>query len=609
MLDPGAAPRYGARKTAPHRVASSVRGLEKGQGMAERTHEYDLIIRNGYVVDGSGLPRRRIDVGIRDGKIAKLAHLEDHGAAEEIDAAGMIVGPGIVDAHTHYDPQITFDPYATVSCFHGVTTVVAGNCGFSVAPVKPQDREFLAGIFARVEDMDPIAMTGIAWDDCGSFADFMKTRQGKLGVNFACYIGHSNLRLWVMGEDATKRTATDAEIEAMRKMVGEAMEAGAAGFSSSMAPTHLDIRDRPVPSRLADKREVLTLVEEVGKHGAGSIAFLPSSAIGGLTEADQEYLIEIGQRSGLPVIIQGLGGRNKVDAPTATWEASQKFLDDAVARGGPVFSLLITRPFDRSVVIGPANMHYRAVPSWMHMLHLPEPERAALLRDPAARDALRHAVENYNRDPAKGTTLPPPQWHTVFVDKVTDPKHQPLQGRAIKDVADEQGKAPADVALDLALAEDFKTEFRWRTESQEWRDAVHTAQHDPRMLIGVSDGGAHLAKDDGADWSSYFLRSWVLDRKVWSLEEGIRQITQIPAALLGLTDRGVIKVGGWADLMVFDPETIGPWKKEFVHDLPGGVGRVKAWGKGVRATVVNGQPIVLDGKLTGRLPGQWVAPH
>jgi N-acyl-D-aspartate/D-glutamate deacylase len=577
--------------------------------MSAQTHDYDLIIRNGYVVDGSGLPRRRVDVGIRDGKVAKLAHLEGKTGAQEIDAKGMIVAPGIVDAHTHYDPQITFDPYATMSCYHGVTTVMAGNCGFSVAPCKKQDRDHLTAIFARVEDMDPIAMSGITWDEFETFKEFLDSRKGKLGVNFACYIGHSNLRRWVMGEDAIKRAATDAEIEAMCAMVREAMEAGAAGFSSSMAPTHLDIYDRPVPSRLAEKKEVIALVTEVGRAGHGSIAFLPSSAIGGITKEDQELLIEIGQASGLPVIIQGLGGRNKVDAPTATWEASQIFLDDAVARGGPVFSLLITRPFDRSVVIGPANLHYRAVPSWMRMLNLPEAERAALLRDADAREELRFAVENYNRDPAKGTTVPPPIWPTVFVDRVADPKHKNMEGASIQELADAQGKAPADVMLDLALAEDFKTEFRWRTESPEWRDAVGTAQRDPRMIIGTSDGGAHLAKDDGADWSSYFLRSWVLDRGAWSLEEGVRQITQIPAALLGLTERGFIKVGNWADIMIFDPETIGPWKKEFTHDLPGGVGRVKAWGKGVKATIVNGQPIVLDGQLTTNLPGQVVRPN
>jgi N-acyl-D-aspartate/D-glutamate deacylase len=411
-----------------------------------------------------------------------------------------------------------------------------------------------------------------------------------------------------MGEDCLTRTATEEEITKMRAMIAEAMEAGAAGLSSSAAPTHLDIKDRPVPSRLADKHELLSLAEEVGRYGAGTIAFLPYGAIGGLTPEDEDYLIDLGKVSGLPVIIQGLGGRNKTDAPTATWEHSLEFLDRATEEGAPVFSLLISRPFDRPVVIAPSNLHYLSVPSWVHMLNLPDDERGALLRDPAARDELRTAVENYNRDPSKGTTNPPPLWSTVFVDRVVLPEHQALQGRSIAEIAEEQGKAPADAMLDLALAEDFKTEYRWRTESPEWTQAVAEAQKDPRMIIGTSDGGAHLARDDGADWSSYFLGSWVHDRKVWTLEEGIRQITQMPAALVGLVDRGTVAVGKWADLMVFDPAEIGPWKKEMVHDLPGGVGRMKAWGKGVHATVVNGEPVVLEGKLTGRLPGHVARP-
>jgi N-acyl-D-aspartate/D-glutamate deacylase len=242
------------------------------------------------------------------------------------------------------------------------------------------------------------------------------------------------------------------------------------------------------------------------------------------------------------------------------------------------------------------------------MFKLPHDERRAALEDPTTRAELRDAVENYNRDPEHGTTVPPPLWNAVWVDRVVKPEHSELQSRSIQDIADERGVAPGDVMLDLALDEDFETEFRWRTESPEWRDAVRTAQLDPRMIIGVSDGGAHLARDDGADWSSYFLRSWVLDREVWTLEEGIRQITQIPATLVGLTDRGTIKVGGWADLMIFDPATIGPWKKEFVLDLPGGAGRFKAWGQGVKATIVNGVPVVVDGELTGRLPGHVVSP-
>jgi N-acyl-D-aspartate/D-glutamate deacylase len=308
-------------------------------------------------------------------------------------------------------------------------------------------------------------------------------------------------------------------------------------------------------------------------------------------------------------VIQGLGGRNKTDAPTATWEAAQSFLDRATEAGAPVYSMLIARPFDRPVVIDETNFHYLAVPSWDRMLKLPHDERRALLGDPEARAEMREAVEHYNRDPAKGTTVPPPLWNAVFVDEVAKPEHAKYQSRSIREIADELSVAPADALLDLALAEDLATKFRWRTESPEWAAAVGEAQRDARMMIGVSDGGAHLARDDGADWSSYFLRSWVLDRHVWTLEEGIRQITQVPAALVGLGDRGVLRPGAPADLMVFDPETIGPWKKEFVHDLPGGVGRFKAWGKGVQATVVNGVPIVLRGELTERLPGQVVRPQ
>ena len=570
--------------------------------------DYDLIVRGGDVVDGTGLPRRRVDVGVRAGKVVQIGRLDRATAGEEIDAGGMIVAPGIVDAHTHYDPQITFDPYATVSCFHGVTTVVAGNCGFSVAPCKPEDRPFLSGIFARVENMDPIALSAISWREFETFPEFLGSRRGRLGVNLACYIGHSNLRRWVMGADASDRAATTAEIDAMRVMVAEAMAAGAAGVSSSAAPTHLDGDDRPVPSRVGERDELVALVAVAGRAGAGSIAFLPASAIGGLDHDDEEYLIRLASVSGLPVVIQGLGGRNKTDAPTATWEASKAFLDRATEAGAPVFSMLIARPFDRPILLDESNFHYLAVPAWDRMLKLPRAEQLTRLRDAAARDELRHAVENYNRDPSKGTTVPPPLWDAVFVDEVMLPDHEKYQSRSIRDIADERNVAPADALLDLALAEDLATRFRWRTESPEWADAVREAQLDARMIVGVSDGGAHLARDDGADWSSYFLRSWVLDRQVWTLEEGIRQITHVPAALLGLTDRGLIRPGGWADLMVFDPDTIGPWKKEFVHDLPGGVGRFKAWGRGVHATVVNGEPIVLGGELTDRLPGQVVRP-
>jgi N-acyl-D-aspartate/D-glutamate deacylase len=569
---------------------------------------FDLIVRGGFVVDGTGLPRRRVDVGIRDGRIARLAHLDNVSAREEIDATGMIVAPGIVDIHTHYDPQITFDPYATMSCFHGVTTVVAGNCGFSVAPCRKDDTQFLKDIFASVEDMDPIALSAVRWDRFETFAEFMGSLKGTIGINFACYVGHSNLRRWVMGEDCYTRIATPAEVARMVELVGEAMVAGAAGFSSSAGPTQLDIHGRPVPSRLSDEAELGALVAEVGHRKSASISYLPKSVQEGLNEADRALLVRLALKAGVPIIIQGLGGRSKVDTPTESWDSAEEFLADASAQGAPIYSLTMARPLDRAVQLGPENKHYRGVPSWHEMFNLPIEERRARLRDPAARDMMRSAVEHPNTDPTRGTTLRPPKWEMIYVDQTDLAKNKSLEGRSIQEIANEQGKTPADVVLDLALEEDFKTDLRWRMESPEWRTAVRTALSNPHIIAGTSDGGAHLAKDDGADWSSHFLRRWVLDDPVWSMEEGVRQITQVPAALLGLHDRGTLRVGGWADIMIFDPKTVGPSRKEFTNDLPGNVGRWRAWGKGVKATIVNGEPIVLDGKLTGRLPGHVVSP-
>lgn len=273
-----------------------------------------------------------------------------------------------------------------------------------------------------------------------------------------------------------------------------------------------------------------------------------------------------------------------------------------------MYSLLLARPFDRPFTLAEGTNLYEGVPAWNRLMHLSKSERKVALADPVWRDELRHAVEQPNRDPASGSTLPPPHWTLLFVGSVTNPDHESYLRRSIAELADEAGVAPADFLLDLALSEDLATEFRWSTETPAWTAAVNEAQRDPHMIIGTSDGGAHLSRDDGAEYSSYFLREWVLNRKVWTLEEGIRRITQMPAALLGFAKRGMVLPGYWADLMLFDPATVGPWKKEQVHDLPGGVARFQATPKGIVATIVNGTPVVLDGKLTGRRPGVVVRP-
>ena len=571
---------------------------------------YDLAIMGGIVVDGSGLARRRGDIAVKDGRIAKIGFVQRGEADQVIDAAGLHVAPGIVDAHTHYDPQLTFEPYATSSCYHGVTTVLAGNCGFSVAPNRPDQRDFLARMFAKVEGMSPVALSAVQWD-FETFPEFLATRAGRLGVNMGCYVGHSAVRRTVMGDEGSEREATDDEIEAMRAMVGEAMAAGAAGFSSSHGPTQLDGESRPVPSRFASMEELEVLCAEAGRYNGGSISYLHRSAIGGLDQQDKDLLVRLGTVSRLPIILQGLGGRSKVDVPGAEWEQVAQWIEEAGRDGVGIYSLLRNHPFDRDFRIDTGTNLYEGVPAW-HAVVGPGVDRAqrlALLRDPAQRAEMRHAVEHPNTDGAKGSTLPPPRWNVVEVDEVAKPEHDKLVRRTIADIAGELGRDPADVLLDLALDEDLRTVFRYVNKSRAWEEAVALGQRHPAMIIGVSDGGAHLDRDDGADWSTAFLSFWVRERRLWSLEEGIRQMTQVPAALLGFEGRGMLLPGYAADAFIFDPDTIGLESKKQIRDFPGGEARYSARPRGIYWTIVNGTPVVRDGQvLTGNLPGHVVRP-
>ena len=573
---------------------------------------YDLAVVGGTLVDGSGLPRRRADVMVKDGKVAAIGFAEEGTAARTVDAAGLVVAPGIVDPHTHYDPQLTFEPYATSSCFHGVTTVLAGNCGFSVAPTKKADRPFITQMFARVEGMSAAALDGLPWD-FETFPEYLAARRGRIGVNLACYVGHSAVRRWVMGDAAFEREATDDEIGEMAGIVSEAMAAGAAGFSSSHAPTHWDSANRPVPSRLSSLAELKALVTAAGRANAGTIAYLPEGAIGGLQPDDEQLLIELSLAARMPVIIQGLGARSKVDAPTAGWDNAKRFVDEATDQGAAVYSLMMARPFNRTFTLAEGTTLYEGVLDFNRLFTEAKtvPERVAMALDPGFRAAVRGSVRNPNKDSTKGPTLPPPQWSVLHVNAVHKAEHERFVGRSLEDLAAEEGKAEEDVLLDLAIAEDLRTEFVWRTETPAWREGTRVAQLDPHMIIGTSDGGAHLDRDDGAESSSYFLRYWVREWGAWTLEEGVRQLTQWPAALCGFSDRGMIRPGFAADLMVFDPDTIGPAEKGIVHDFPNGEARYVSKPEGVHATIVNGVPIVLDGDLVGdgALPGQVLRPE
>ena len=571
---------------------------------------YDLVILNGTVIDGSGVSRRQADIAVKDGRIAGIGRFGRDEARRTLDAEGLVVAPGIIDAHTHYDPQLTFEPYATSSCFHGVTSVVTGNCGFAMAPTRPADRRFMGSIFTRVEEIGANAMAAIAWD-FETFPEFIAARTGKIGVNAAFYIGHSNIRRWVMGQAGSERAATEAEVTAMRAIVKAAMAAGAAGLSSSHSPTDLDMEDRPVPSRLSSNAELLALADEVGRSNRGSIGYLPLSAIGGLTPEDGELLIDMALTSRRPVIIQGLGARSKIDAPTAIWPKSEEYLERCRARGAAVYSLLISRPFNRPFTLAGTTSMYEGVPAFHRLFKTGAvADRMAMLRDPAYRDEIRHAVENPNTDPERGSNTPPPAFSMVLIGKTGRPENAELQGRVLSEIAGERGVAPMDLMVELALSENLETQFIWNTETDEWREGTARASRHPQMIIGTSDGGAHLGRDDNAEFTSYFFQKWVREWRKWTLEEAIREFTMLPAKILGFNGRGLIAEGYAADLMIFDPDTIGPDIKVVTRDLPGGDSRWTSRPKGVKATIVNGTPIVLDGELTDDcgLPGQILRP-
>lgn len=572
---------------------------------------HDLVILDGLVIDGTGSARRRADVAIQGGRIAAIGRFSGAQARRTIDAEGRVVAPGFIDPHTHYDPQLLFDPFATSSCFHGVTSVAVGNCGFGIAPTRLEHRQGVLGIFSRVEEMSLAALGTIEWD-FESFPELLAAREGRLGINAAWYLGHSNVRRFVMGEAASEREATDDEIARMQAIVGEAMAAGAAGFSSSHSPTDLDAQDRPVPSRLASRAELEALVLALGRSNRGSFAYLPFSAVGGLTPEDGELLIRLALASRLPVIIQGLGARSKVDAPTATWPESKRYLERARDLGAAIYSMLIARPFHRTFSLAQGTTLYEGAIPFNRLFSEASTveQRCAMLRDPDYRAAIRRAVENPNRDPDAGSTLPPPRFEMLSVHAVAKPGNEALAGRALADLARERGEAPMDVLVDLALAEDLATEFLWRTDSDEWREGTYQASTHPQMIIGTSDGGAHLGRDDGAEFSSYFLRYWVREWGRWELEAAIRELTMKPASILGLVDRGVLAPGYAADLVIFDPKTVGPDRKEFRHDLPGGAGRWTSRPCGIHATIVNGTPIVIDGEIPDDcgMPGEVLRP-
>lgn len=556
----------------------------------------DHLIKGGTVVDGTGAPGRVADVGVRDGRIVAVGEVDEEATAV-LDATGLVVCPGFVDPHTHYDAQLFWDPTASPSNVHGVTTIIAGNCGFTLAPLRPADADYLRRMMAKVEGMPLAALEhGVAWD-WESFADYLSRLEGKLGVNAGFLVGHCAVRRYVMGEDAVGREATEQQVAAMVEVLREAIEAGGLGFSTTLSKTHSDGDGRPVASRWASREELLALCAEAGRHEGTTLEGIVDGCLDRFSDDEIDLLATMSATARRPINWNVL----TVDSRTPEVVPRQLSADDRARQlGGRVVAL--TMP-----VLVPMNMSFltycalNMLPGWGEVLGLPVPERMAKLRDPAVRAELARRADS---DEA-GVFRRLADFARYVIGDVYSEANAGLRGRVVEDIARERGQDPFDTLVDIVLADDLRTILwpmppdndpaSWELRAQVWADG--------RAMLGGSDAGAHLDRMCGAPYTTRFLADCLRGRRLVPLERAVQMLTDEPARLFGLRDRGRIVEGARADLVVFDPETVGAEHATLVADLPGGTARLTAAATGVVRVLVNGVETVVDNEATGALPG------
>jgi N-acyl-D-aspartate/D-glutamate deacylase len=556
----------------------------------------DLVVRGGEVIDGTGAPRRRADVGIRDGRIAVIGNV-DAEAAVTVDARDRVVTPGFIDVHSHFDAQFFWDGALTPSPLHGVTTTLSGNCGFSIAPVsdRADDVRYLMRLLARVEGMPLEALqTGVPWD-WSSTASFLDRAEGSVAINIGFMVGHSAVRRLVMGPDATRRPADDDEIRRMERLVREACEAGALGFSTSWARTHNDADGDMVPSRYATAEELLALSRAAGSCPGTSLEIIPT--VGPTWES---WAFEL--MAELSAVAQRPLNWNLLTVTAATLEPALAKLrggDMARARGGKVVGLMM-----------PINLHPRlsllsgfvldAVPGWEEAMLLPKDAKLALLRDAGSRARLKALADDPRNPMARHT-----DWPNIKIFDVVAPENEQYRGQRLGDIADARGADPWDVLCEIAVADELLTSFGIPTAPEtraDW-EARLSVMRDERTIIGGSDAGAHLDLLATFNYATHILAEAVRRHAVMSLEEAIHHLTRVPADLYGIKDRGVLREGAHGDIVVLDPRTVGTVEPSMRFDLPDGSGRLYAEATGIDHVIVNGTMIVSGGALTGMLPG------
>ena len=559
---------------------------------------YDLVVRNGTVIDGSGMPRYRADVGVKDGKIAHVGRIANDGG-ESIDAEGHIVSPGFVDGHTHMDAQIFWDPMGSCSCYHGITSVVMGNCGFTLAPCRASEVDYVFRNLERAEDISREAMqAGIEWN-WETYPEYLDVLDGlPKGINYAGYMGHSALRTYVMGERAFSEKATEDEMAAMSHQVRKAVRAGAIGFSTSRSPNHETSDRRPVASRTAEWDELATLVRAMGAENAG-ILELAGEPTGARAETAGPYfnaLKDLSVETGRPITFGMFSTRMKPQA----WRPWFDILDQAAAEGGRLFVQVHSRALSVLLSFETATP-FDKFPVWRDIRALPLEEQKAALRNPDNKAKMVAAANTPPNGPkAIGTEVRPPEWDWLFyMDSVDGPN------KSMAEIARERGVSPVEAMIDIALETDFKAFFRQPIANEDQDQALDMMKH-PRSVVTFSDSGAHVSQIMDSSLQTHIFSHWVRQKQAFTLEEAVRLVTYDTATHWGFHDRGLIREGMAADLVVFDPDTIGARMPEVVSDLPASARRLKQTANGIAATVVNGQVLLRNNEPTGATPGRLI---
>ena len=554
--------------------------------------EYDLVIRGGTIVDGTGIPRYRSDLAVKDGRVAMISGKIKPGGAREIDASDCIVAPGAVDLHTHYDAQLNWDPYASLSGWFGVTSLTIGQCGFGFAPTRPEDRDLNMRMMNRIEAIPLQSMRlGMRWD-WETFPEYLDSldRQG-LGVNVGALFPFSPLRGYVLGMmPARERTSvTEAELNRMKQLFYEAMKAGAFGISADK-----NLEDRPedgsfLPSHVASDQEYVELAEVLGQFGVGHIGW--TIGVGQTAEAcrEQEALLtQMMKSSGRPLHV-GLGD-----------DAGYSWLESARAEGLPAFSQAIAVPAEAQFTLAEYNL-FDYLPNWIQPLVGSPEERSIKLRDPGARAAMKRDVE----ENVGSVHLARTDWSNVKVVQVANERNYKYEGMSIQEISRIEGKHPVDAFLDLALDEELQTEYSHRAAAND-EEAMARGIKNPYSHISVSDGGAHTRFLVAANWPIHFLTNWVRDKEIMTLEQAHYKISALPAWFADFKDRGKLRVGAWADIMIYHQGELGYlYDKPVYHtDFPGGERRLIQKPTGLRYTIVNGTVTFEGNNCTGALPGK-----